>query len=217
VALGCPNMIDPTNITNFNLSDNQLEEVILFWICAAGKNAIVAASSLDRLLNQICEKKHSPFESIRNLNKNKLPNLLKNFGIGCYNNKAKTFWDLSNSGINLRTCSANDLENIYGIGMKTSRCFIIHSRKNAKYAGLDVHILKFMKLLGYDVPKSTPIGKKYLYLEKEFLRKIEGFGKPVAEIDLLIWNHFSQHKNVNEDISNFFDFVGLKEEALINV
>lgn len=43
-------MIDPTNITDYNLSKEKLEEVILFWVCAAGKNGVTATKSLERTL-----------------------------------------------------------------------------------------------------------------------------------------------------------------------
>ena len=75
--------------------------------------------------------------------------------------------------------------------MKTSRCFLIHSRKDVKYGGLDTHILKYMKSLGHDVPKSTPTGKKYLKLEEIFLSLLEKSGKTLSEFDLSIWKEFS--------------------------
>lgn len=198
-------MIDPTNITNFNCTDNQLEELLLFWVCAAGKNAIVSSSALNNLLLDICKTSDSPFESIKKIGKERLPGLLKKYGIGCYNHKSKTFWDLANSALDLRSCSCEDLEKIYGIGMKTSRCFIIHSRKNAKCAGLDTHILKFLDMMGYEVPKSTPNKKQYLILEKEFINIVKFSKKSIAEIDLLIWNYFSGHKDVKQKALSFFN------------
>ena len=200
-------MIDPTNITKFNCTEAELEETLLFWVCAAGKNAITSSSALNKLLIEICKNKYSPFEAIRKLDKNCLPNLLKKFGIGCYNNKAKTFLQISNSNLNLKNCSLEDLECIYGIGMKTSRCFVIHSRKNANCAGLDVHILKFMNMMGYEVPKSTPNKKEYIYLEKEFLNLVKSCDKSISEIDILIWNYLSGNKDVKQQADLFFDSV----------
>jgi thermostable 8-oxoguanine DNA glycosylase len=90
------------------------------------------------------------------------------------------------------TCNAEELEKIYGIGMKTSRCFLIHSRKNARYAGLDTHVLKFLRAKGVqDVPKSTPTSRKlYLRLEAEFLKLSDESGKSVADLDLEVWNKY---------------------------
>jgi len=146
----------------------------------------------------------SPFEAIRDryAYDNKLfnikdedyktiPDLMKIAGIGCYNQKSRTFVELAHSRLDLRICSAADLEKIYGIGMKTSRCFILHSRKNVRYAGLDTHVLKFLKAMGHDVPKSTPTGKKYLKLESVFLNYADMVYKMPAEFDLDIWNQYS--------------------------
>lgn len=188
-------MIDPVNITSYNLSKERLEEKILFWICAAGKNAITASKNLDKFLIQIHSRfkirLYHPFYCIRKLRREELPILLKNNGIGCYNNKAKSFWQLAHSKLDLSTCSADELEGIHGIGMKTSRCFIIHSRENAQYAGLDVHILKYLKDLGYIVPKTTPSKKEYLNIEKIFLDIVKKSKKTIAEYDLMIWRKYS--------------------------
>jgi thermostable 8-oxoguanine DNA glycosylase len=188
-------MIDPVNITKFDNSKEQLEEVLLFWVLAAGKNAITASKCLENLLVDIHKKYklelYKPFDCLRKLNSKELPETLKFHGIGCYNNKAKTISQLINSDLDLFTCSAEDLENIFGIGMKTSRCFIIHSRKDANYAGLDVHLLNFLRDKGYNVPNQTPTRKSYLEIEKIFLDIVRLSGMSVAEYDLMIWKQYS--------------------------
>ena len=185
-------MIDPTNITNFNQTDEQLEEVLLFWICVAGKTASIVSKQLDALLNSLDD--NTPFDKIKNIGEYRLPELLKSFGIGCYNLKAKSLWQLVNSNMDLRTCTVDDLEKIHGIGRKTSRCFIIHSRADAKYAGLDTHILKFLRAKGHDVPPSTPASKRmYLEIEKLFLTYVKKSKKSVAEYDLDIWKRYARN------------------------
>lgn len=183
-------MIDPTKVTNYNLTDAQLEEHILWWVCAAGKNGVVAAKCLDNLLTTLKNmiRGNTPFELVKNE-----PNLaywMSESGIGCYNNKSKTFKALATSGINLRTCGVDDLENINGIGPKTARCFLIHSRPNQKLAGLDRHILSWLSDLGYKVPKSTPVGKQYKQIEQWFLNEVDKSGKTVSQLDLEIWNKY---------------------------
>jgi hypothetical protein len=39
-------MIDPSNITNFNLTDHGLQEILIFWICVAGKTATTIAKAV---------------------------------------------------------------------------------------------------------------------------------------------------------------------------
>lgn len=190
-------MIDPSKITKFDCTEKELQELILFWICAAGKKATTVAKGLDLLLKEGKKLFNSdvPFEIIRNFGSS-LPYKLKEHGIGCYNNKSKSMLQIAHSELDLKKCSADDLENIYGIGMKTSRCFLMHSRKNCNYAGLDTHVLKYMRESGIDVPKSTPTNKKkYIELERKFLEIAEKTGKSVAEFDLEIWNYYSSNKN----------------------
>lgn len=189
-------MIDPTNITNYNLTDEELEEHILFWVCAAGKNGKVAASSLEILLTMITYNNMSPFEAIReSLRIDAVPFavMMHTAGIGCHSHKSRTFKELAYSKLNLRTCTSDDLEKIYGIGKKTSRCFILHSRKDAQCAGLDTHMLKHLKEVGVEnVPKQTPSSKKqYERLEKEVLKLAKAAGMSPANYDLMIWNKYS--------------------------
>lgn len=204
-------MIDPTNITDYNLTDKELEEHILFWVCAAGKNGVTAASCLDKCIMlmrvfikvdienkdnliynglNIDPDNASCFNLIKAIKQIFLPHTLRNAGIGCFNNKAKTFRALADSGLNLKNCSVADLESIPGIGPKTARCFLIHSRPNQKLAGLDVHILRFLKDKGYNVPKSTPTGKRYAEIEQYFIREAEKANMKIADFDLKIWNKY---------------------------
>lgn len=187
-------MIDPSNITNYELTDKELEEVLLFWICAAGKNGTTAARLLNDLLIDVHADTYGPFNAFKLYNSIELIALeLKEHGIGCYNHKARTIYEIVNSDLNLRNCTSEDLEKIYGIGMKTSRCFLIHSRKNSQYAGLDTHMLKHLRAKGIsDVPKTTPSSKKqYKRLELEVLRLSKETGKTPAQYDLDIWNKYS--------------------------
>jgi len=192
-------LVDPNNITNFNCDYKELQLVLLFWISAAGKKASVSASNLEKLMKTGFElfDTDEPFEIIRNFGP-KLPEILRSHGFGCFNNKSRSMLDLAYSNIDLKTCSVLDLEQIKGIGAKTARCFLLHSRSNCRFAGLDTHVLKYMKEIGIDVPKSTPNGKKYLELEKKFLELADASGKSIAEFDLEIWRRYSGKKNKGE-------------------
>lgn len=185
-------LVDPNNITDFELSDDGLELVMLFWICAAGKKAVTAAGNLSRMLRYGSDTsgKTKPFDIILFFGDD-LPDVMKKHGLGCYNNKSRTMLGLARSGLNLRSCSVSDLEKIKGIGPKTSRCFLIHSRKDVRHAGLDTHCLKYLRDNGVEVPKSTPSGRKYLQLEQKFLEMLDRSGKTLAEFDLEIWRRYS--------------------------
>lgn len=187
-------MIDPANITNYNLSNRELEETILWWILAAGKNGVTAARCLESLLSSW--KIGSPFETISYINSvTDLGLEMKKHGIGCYNNKAKYFLDLISKNLDLKNCTLDELESVKGLGSKTARCYLLHSRPNQNYAGLDTHCLAYLKDIGVDVPKSTPNGKKYKELESIFLKIVKSSKKSAADLDLLIWRVYSGKDN----------------------
>ena len=66
-------MIDPVSITCFTNTKEQLEEVLLFWVLAAGKNAITASKCLENLMvnlhKKFCLSLYSPFECLRKIKK----------------------------------------------------------------------------------------------------------------------------------------------------
>lgn len=189
-------MIDPTNITNFNLDTAGLEENILFWVCAAGKNGVTSARALDKLLCAWGFNDLSPFDTIKRIRiESDLALEMKRNGLGCYNNKSVTFCGLVDAKLNLRTCGLEELEAIKGIGPKTARCFLLHTRPNQRYAGLDTHCLKFLRDRGHSVPKSTPVGKKYRELELLFLEYADNSKMSVSEFDLMIWNNYRTKNN----------------------
>ncbi len=181
--------VDSKNITNYNSSKGELQATILFWVLAAGKTA----KSAELILSNLLEKRDLPFEQLKKYSQVKLTNKLKSVGCGCYNSKSRTIFELVHSGLDLSKCETEELEKIYGIGKKTSRGFILHSRKNARYAVLDTHILKFLKESGTpDVPKSTPASQfEYIRLEKAFLSLCRKKGVSPAKYDLTIWKSYA--------------------------
>lgn len=206
-------MIDPLKISNFNLSEPELEEVALFWICAAGKRGTVMARQLDALLASMRlygGMNRTPFELIRYLHEaykqqpNWLYDMMKSNGIGCWTTKAAAFIELAHSRLDLRTCSHIELEKIKGIGPKTSRAFIVHSRPNQKFAVIDTHLLKFLRHQGVEnVPDSTPTQKRYGELEKAFLKICRKNHVDASELDLAIWNHYRVFPSIPFDIEKW--------------
>lgn len=198
-------MIDPVRVTNFNRTEAELEELLLFCICVAGKNATTTSKNLERLLDygrDFCSSSASPFHIIRQLSyREDLPILMKSFGFGCYNLKAKGMLQAAGRLFELKTCTVEDLEDVIGIGMKTARYFILHTRKNARVACLDTHVLRWLAdYSGLEVPKHTPTRKRYLELEQVFLKVAEILNITPADLDLRIWNK-SRGSHVEESLA----------------
>lgn len=198
-------MIDPFRITDYKRNPLQLEELLLFCVSVPGHNAKTTAAALEKFLDS-----RPPFSTIRLivdgppkqrddesflnfsirtvLGFRRLRNAVKASGIGCYSRVTQSFWELAYSGLDLKTCSAAELEAIHGIGKKTSRFFLLSSREGVRCAALDVHILRYLRSLGHAVPSSTPDSvKQYEKIEKVFLQEADRSGKTPAEFDLGIW------------------------------
>jgi thermostable 8-oxoguanine DNA glycosylase len=194
-------MIDPSRITNYNLSIPELQEMLLFWILVAGKNAKTTSRILENFLQKLRSSYGNklPFELILSCDED-LGTLMKGFGFGCFNTKAKSIKHLISKNFDLKTCTVEQLETVHGIGPKTARCFVIHTRKNSRHAGLDTHVLKWLASQGHNVPKSTPKGKVYTQLENTFLGLCDKLNMDVAELDLLVWRKYANGEDTLVDV-----------------
>lgn len=209
-------MIDPKNIINHNRTDAELEELLMFLVVVAGKKASTMAVLLEEFLQRDSQylNKLTPFRKISWMLKHGvLMDYVKLSGFGQYNRVTRAFREMANSGLDLKTCTLQDLLKIYGIGRKSASCFLMWRRPNQRVSGLDVHLLKHMKALqdsleraeaylpsdsnlraileplrGIQIPKSTP-GSKRIYdtLENVFLAVADYNGKTPEAYDLAIW------------------------------
>jgi hypothetical protein len=193
-------MIDPSKVGWNDPTDDQLEEFLIFSIAVAGKTAIYQAAAVERFLNSVSPPGGSPFEKVRwmigvkdDKKGTALRVFLENSKLGQYGKLEKAFTQLVEANLNLRTCTAEDLEKIHGIGLKTSRFFLTYTRKDQQYGILDTHILHWMRdTLHVATPKSTPTNsKQYAELEKIFLAYVNESGRTVADVDLKIWKKYS--------------------------
>ena len=90
--------------------------------------------------------------------------------------------------IDLNCVSIAGLVQVEGIGPKSARFFVMHSRRNQRIATLDVHILKWLRSMGINAPRQTPQNEvTYKKLENRFLELADERGKTPAELDLEIW------------------------------
>lgn len=188
-------MIDVTDMVDYNRTDDELEVFWLFSILVAGKNADIAGAAIAKLLRGK-PPYMSPLKFLNMLRKEgTLEGYLKEHRTGQYTKMMRAIEDSAN--INLRTASVEELQEVYGVGMKTARMFVLFSRPKQKYAVLDVHILKWLRqVYGYEarIPSKTPTTlKEYLRLEEMFLQAVRAFfpGMSVADADLHLWSIIS--------------------------
>ncbi len=170
----------------------KLEYKLLFSMVVAGKSATFAEGAMKKFLDSYNLPEAPPLEIVgRMYLDGVLGAALRNAKTGNYTKLEKAFVEAAervlNGSLDLRVCTPSQLEEIPGIGPKTSRFFILWTRPDARVAALDTHILKWLRYLGYKAPKSTPTGKKYEELELAFLAEADKRKMKPAALDTMIW------------------------------
>lgn len=183
-------LIDPKNITNYSRTDSELETFWLFCLFVAGKNSDTASIKLSQFLEDMTPW-DTPFGYLQQID---IHNKLLSIKSGQYTRLSKAIEQ--SIDLDLRNCDLDDLTNVYGVGPKTARFFLLHTRENCEYAVLDTHILKWIRNhSGYeDAPRDTPQNKqeyeKWSSIGISLMR--ESYPDlSLADIDLLIWTEVS--------------------------
>ena len=178
---------------------SECEHKLIYSLLVAGKSASFANYKMQSLSLYV-EKGEMLFDALRRLiASNALEETLRKARTGNYGKMSRAIRHLVETPFDFETCKPWDLERIPGIGKKTSRFFIMWIRPNEKYAALDVHILRWLRSLGYDAPDSTPTGSKmYAEWEQVFLQEAKQHGKTPRELDLEVWSVASSAPNVAE-------------------
>jgi thermostable 8-oxoguanine DNA glycosylase len=194
--------VDPYNITKFDRTKSELECFLLFCIVVAGKTAYIQARKLDEFLTSVNTRlmmpEHiNPFQSLKSADQHGiLMQEIQKAKLGQYKKIYSGFKYISEHKYDLNRMTPELLEKIPGVGMKTSRFFLLHSDINYKdkIAILDTHILKFIKENIDDrAPKSTPtIPNTYKHWEDKFLYWCEKNNKNVADFDLEVWKSYAR-------------------------
>lgn len=190
-------MIDPHNITNFKRTEAELEEFILFAPAVAGKTAAQITCALDRFLGD--NGSDTPFARVRMYDqKGILTDRIRDAKLGKWRTLTSCYRSLAHNKLDLSTCSLSELEAIDGIGPKTSRFFVIHTRADVRVAVLDTHVLGYLRSLGHDVPKATPQSSvSYARIEKIFLDHATDIGRnDLSAFDLEIWSSSTSRSRV---------------------
>ena len=194
--------IDPKNITDFNRSTDELQAFWLFCMFVAGKNSDWASRCLKKLVDTADKGTFEGiFKYFKSIGEVGVHNALVANKVGQYTRLTKGI--MQSLDLDLRTCSLEDLLKIHGVGNKTARFFLLHTRRNGDYAVLDTHILAWMRDHGVEnAPKSTPTNLKvYEELENRYrmLSRLHYPHLSNAQIDLLIWT--KQSGRLDDDLN----------------
>ena len=194
--------IDPKNITNFNRKTDELQAFWLFCMFVAGKNSDWASKCRKKLLDTADKGTDGGiFNYFKSIGEVGVHNMLVANRVGQYTRLTKGI--MQSLDLDLRCCSLEELLNIHGVGNKTARFFLLHTRNNCDYAVLDTHILTWMRDHGVEnAPKSTPTNLKvYAELENRYriLSRLHYPHLSNAQIDLLIWT--KQSGRLDDDLN----------------
>ena len=189
-------MINPAEVTNYNRTQSELQEFLLFCINVAGKKSSIEAPKLEVFIQRAKDitKETSPFNCIKKLIQlGRLQEIMHWAKLSPYKQRYNSYVDAVKLG-DLQKVTLNRLLQVPGIGLKTARFFLSHSREDFDEPMLDTHILHFLRDQGYaDAPKSTPSNENtYYYFANIFKNIARQLGKTVTDLDLEIWRQYSK-------------------------
>ncbi|MGD0900268.1 MAG: hypothetical protein ABR915_20740 [Thermoguttaceae bacterium] len=180
-------MIDPLRVTDFDRSQEGLEVFWIFCVVVAGKNADSMAEAVRRLLGGRPPGQR-PLAYLASLGP-RLHDALVASRTGQYRRIARALAE--SFDLDLAGAALERLEQVHGVGPKTARYFVLHTRARARVAVLDTHLLKWLKRRGLPaVPPHTPGSRKrYLELESRAILAMERAfpNMTLAQADLHIW------------------------------
>ena len=189
-------MINPAEVTNYNRTQSELQEFLLFCINVAGKKSSIEAPKLEVFIQRAKDitKESTPFNCIKKLIKlGRLEEIMHCAKLSPYKQRYNSYVDAVKLG-DLQAVTLNRLLQVPGIGLKTARFFLSHSREDFDEPMLDTHILHFLRDQGYtNAPKSTPSNLGvYNYYANVFKMFARTMGKSVTDLDLEIWKQYSK-------------------------
>jgi hypothetical protein len=180
-------MIELKRITDFERSPAELEELLLFCAFLGRHSAWDTASALHSFLTTVHQREHPktfrPFEGLRR-QEQRLAADMKSHGLRSPKKNARTIVALIECGLDLRTCTVEELEGVPGMTPSAARLFLLHSRPEQPYACLDGDVLSYLRDEGIVTPAKAPADpEEYRVLEQEFLELAAKAGKTPAELD----------------------------------
>jgi hypothetical protein len=191
-------------MTPADLTRHELERRLVCAVVVAGKNAGFAQRVVGRLFPERVERPDNrPFLMLADwFLAGTLRDHLTDARSGNYGKLTAAFVHLANWDRDLRAVTVKELEEVPGVGPKTSRFFLLWTRPDFRGAALDVHVLRFLRedLRVPAVPRSTPADPRtYARLEAAFLAEAERRGVTPADLDAEVWAAGSRSRGIQGD------------------
>jgi endonuclease III len=175
--------------TKFDRTPAELQQYLLTCILSAGKQADDVKYKVNAITEGVPDGM-LPCDFL--LAKEDLEGFLRSKRTGMYKRLLQAIPRIAQ--FDLRTVTIEELQAVKGVGPKTSRLFLIRSRRDAPHAAIDTHTLKFLRDHRIaDVPDKSPSTEcEYLRLEAELLRlySAEFPDRSPAEADAIVWNSY---------------------------
>jgi endonuclease III len=192
---------DPLKPNEESLVFRSREAFLIFCVMVAGKNGKRTVAVCEKFLESCRPEyryeagKPRPFAYVKELiSQGRLHDRLVEIRCGQYGRIARALIAIVDRKIDADDTSIEQLEEIPGIGPKTSRYFMMRAH-GKEYAALDTHLLKWLRRQGYKAPKSTPGSMKlYRTLENAFIMEAHNRGLTPDELDAKVWEHYARGK-----------------------
>lgn len=191
-------MIDPANVIKFDRTDFELEE-FLFALSVAGKSSYVQARKVHDLIHVALAwtgpADTLPLDRVRvALREGRLREAMESVRLGQYSRIERALREIIQRGLELRTCSEEELASIHGCNFKTAKFFLVYSRPGVRAAVLDTHVLRFLRELGVDAPRVSPQNRRlYETLERAVQVLADFMEISCAELDEALWKRSARH------------------------
>jgi len=164
----------------------ELQTLLIFSIMVAGKTAKVIEKQCYDFFVQF---RVHPFETIQNIIENNvLDSELRKARTGQYA-KFGQYAKLFNAfhevvKLDVNNITLEELENIKGVGKKTSRYFLMYAFDRKDIAAIDTHIEKWLREQEY---QSSSKKEEYEFFERAFLEEAYKRNMEPKDLDKDIW------------------------------
>lgn len=179
----------------FDAPTQKKQEFLIFSVMVAGKSADRTWKVVKNFL--AIHDPENPFKTVQwMIDNGRLNECLEEARTGQYSRLRKTLPELIK--VDPEDVTIEQLEDIHGIGKKTSRFYKLYTDSDFKGIPLDTHLLKFLNDIGYDAPKTTPqSNKRYKELEQKLIELYEvqkdTYGlDTLQKFDYHIWYNYNK-------------------------